>query len=448
MSLYRFPQRWLLALAVLLFGKPSRADDAARPTLFLSCPQECFGDYLRQELSYFDFVRDRHQADWTLFIVRQTAANGGMRTTLSVLPRPAPPSPPEPEAAARAMHAARDEPLTPPPRLGPPVTRAVSSPAGATDDEQRRQVLDAALWALYSTLFSTEHASAFRVSLPGRGGDTLSHLDDPWDYWVIVPELAGMAEASNRSQFAQIDAVLTLRRITQLDKLTLVGAYGRQLTRFILEDGTDARGDVPMWDLSAVYARSVREHWAIGSTFTGEGDAFENLKAHVHFAPVVEYNVFPYAQNATAQLRVAYQAGVWTNWYEEPNVLGKTRELRPYHALTLIADINQQWGSIQLGSQLNSFFDQPDQLRLSGVAEVSLQLFEGFALNVSGTVAWIRDQISLRAREVSDVELLLGTSQLPATYDLATEIGFSYTFGSVHNTIVNPRFGRLDLVEP
>jgi len=48
---------------------------------------------------------------------------------------------------------------------------------------------------------------------------------------------------------------------------------------------------------------------------------------------------------------------------------------------------------------------------------------------------------------VSDVELLLGTTQLPATYDITTEIGFSYTFGSVHNTIVNPRFGRLDLAD-
>jgi len=436
----------LLVFVLILSRTPPAGAEARRPTLFLSCPQGCFDDYLRQQLSYFDLVRDRHQADWTLFIVRQAAASGGERTTLTVFPRPVPPSPPEPEGAARSMRDDRGEPSAPA-RHGPPVSREVTSRPGATEDEQRQQVLDAALQALYLALFSTEHAPAFRLSLPGREGNTLSQLDDPWNYWVIAPELAGAAEASNRSQLAQLEAALTLRRITDLDKLTLMVAYARYFSRYILEDGTDARGDIPTWDFNAVYARSVGSQWALGSTVTGEGDPFENLKVHVHFGPVVEYNFFPYAQNATAQLRVAYQAGLWANWYDELSVLGELRELRPYHALALIADINQPWGSIQLGTQLNSFIDQPAQLRWGGVAEVSLQLFEGFALNVSGNVAWIRDQISLRGREVTDVELLLGTTQLPATYDIGTEIGFSYTFGSVHNTIVNPRFGRLDLVE-
>jgi hypothetical protein len=363
------------------------------------------------------------------------------------VPRPQPPEPPRGPGGARALRRPHEEAHEPPARQGPPLSREVTSPPGATEDAQRQQVLDAALWALYSTLFSTEHAKAFRLSLPGRGGEALSQLEDPWDYWVITPELSGSLEAANRSQLGHITTTLTLRRITESHKLYLMGLYGRNFSSYVLEDGTQVSGDVPTWDFRAVYARSLGEHWALGSTLTGEGDTFENLKAHLNYGPVLEYNLFPYSQNARAQLRAAYQAGVWVNWYEEASLGGKLREARPYHALGLIADVNQQWGSIQLGAQLNSFLDQPEQLRLSGVAEGSLQLFEGFALNVSGSVAWIRDQISLRAREVSDTELLLGTSQLPASYDLRTEVAFSYAFGSVHNTIVNPRFGRLDLMD-
>src|SRR5690606_32900747 len=106
---------------------------------------------------------------------------------------------------------------------------------------------------------------------------------------------------------------------------------------------------------------------------------------------------------------------------------------------------NQPWGSVQLGTQLNSFLDAPDQLRLRGVAEMSLQPLEGFALTLALYGSWIRDQISLRAEQVSDVDLLLGAQQLPSDFSVSGELIFSYSFGSIHNTIVNPRFGRLDL---
>jgi hypothetical protein len=45
------------------------------------------------------------------------------------------------------------------------------------------------------------------------------------------------------------------------------------------------------------------------------------------------------------------------------------------------------------------------------------------------------------------VDLLLGTAEQETSFDLQLELGIVYTFGSIHNTIVNPRFGRLDLQE-
>ena len=110
-----------LALAAVLFCASAASVEPRRPTLFLSCPQGCFEDYLRQQLSYFDLVRDRNQADWTLFMVRQVAAHGGQRTTLTVLPRPTPPSPPEPEGGASSIRGDRDDPMTLSERNGLPV---------------------------------------------------------------------------------------------------------------------------------------------------------------------------------------------------------------------------------------------------------------------------------------------------------------------------------------
>jgi hypothetical protein len=48
---------------------------------------------------------------------------------------------------------------------------------------------------------------------------------------------------------------------------------------------------------------------------------------------------------------------------------------------------------------------------------------------------------------VTDVELLLWTVEQPTDFTFELEFSFTYTFGSTHNTIVNPRFDRVDLEE-
>jgi hypothetical protein len=38
-------------------------------------------------------------------------------------------------------------------------------------------------------------------------------------------------------------------------------------------------------------------------------------------------------------------------------------------------------------------------------------------------------------------EILLRQKQLNTAYELAGNIGITYTFGSIYNNVVNPRFG-------
>jgi hypothetical protein len=422
--------------------------EARSPRIFLSCPQSCFEPYLKQELNYFDVVRDRHEADFLLLIVRQRAAGGGERITLTVLLQPLPLADLSPPSGTpvRARHGeVRRQNAVAPAR--PSYTRELYSPPGAPAELTRKMLLGAVVGALFVELADTEHQSAFSVVLKRRNGRELSQIDDPWDYWTVTPATDGNVELGRGFHFAYLDSSLTLRRTTDKDKLRLRGSYSRQFSRFHLEDGSNVRGDVYGWAGRALYARSLGKHWALGSAGTVASREYENLKTHTHFGPVLELNIFPYDRNASEQLRMAYQAGVWTNWYFEPNVAGRMRESRHYQALTMIADLNQRWGTVQLAVQLNSFLNEPKLARLASTASLNLQLFEGFALNLLGGASWIGDQISLRRHPLSDVELLLATAQQPTDYSVTFEFGFSYTFGSVHNTIVNPRFGRLDLEE-
>jgi hypothetical protein len=112
-----------------------------------------------------------------------------------------------------------------------------------------------------------------------------------------------------------------------------------------------------------------------------------------------------------------------------------------------VIDVNQSWGSMQWIGQVNEFLDEPHQYRVSGGAILSIRLFEGLAISLEGKAALVRDLINLRQRSVTDNELLLWTVQQPTRFTFGGILSITYTFGSTHNTIVNPRFARVDLEE-
>lgn len=407
---------WALSLSCLV-ARPAQAD-VQRPKLHLGCPQTCFEDYLRQELSYFDIVRDREQSDFALLIVRQKAANGGERITLQL---------------SRAD--------------GSEVPRVVSTPPAAQAEQVREQLRNEVVAMLYDPLSTGPHRTAFRMTLPRRVDGSLSSLVDPWDHWVMSPELKGFVDTESNFQFVELHGALTLRRITEHHRLRFRGGYVQRINRFVVEDGSEVIGNVSAWSGRMTYARAVGRRFALGFAATESASEVENLRGHAHGGAVAEVNLFPYSENVNQQVRFAYQAGPWFNWYLDTTRSGLLHEVRPYHALTAVADANQPWGSVQWALQFNSLIDEPGKWRLGSAAVASLRVFEGFAVVLQGRAALVRDQLGLRARPLTDNEILLGNVEQKTNHQIQLEFGVSYTFGSVHDTIVNPRFGRLDLEE-
>jgi hypothetical protein len=423
------------ALLVLIgaFCRGAAADTAEPPPrLYLNCTVECQEPYLRQALSYFDLVRDRYLAEYELLIAAQANASGGTAYTVTLLRRAS--AAPSTLSAAAHTAVARG-------------TRQVTRARGQAPSAFREQLLDAALHLLYAETTGSRHQSHFRLSLPPRSNDTLASLVDPWDYWVIIPELTGEGEGGSGYHSVEVGGAVTVRRITDRHKLRLRLGHWQAFSAFVFEDGSAISGNTYGIDSNAVYARSLGDHFALGATGTFRTSKYENLKLHAHYGPVLEANAFPYAQNATRQLRFVYQVGVWYNEYFERNAQGRWSELQYYHALSSIADVNQAWGSVQLAAQLNSFIREPSRLRLSLGGQLTLLLLEGLALELEGETSWVKDQISVRQRALEDREVLLFTAEQPTRFIFEFTLGFSYAFGSVHNTIVNPRFGRIDLTE-
>lgn len=435
-----------LTLAGTLGGEGSLlAAEAAGPKLFLNCATDCFEPYLRQELSNFDLVRDRHQASFEILIAAQPAGSGGTTYSVTLFERQREPPDLGSLPRGRTGGPARQESV---PRAAPSASaRRVTRRPAQAEVEFRAELLDVVLRLLYAAVIDTPNEARFRLSLPPRSGEALEQLRDPWDYWVLIPELEGEGEAGSGYYFAEVGGNLTVRRITDRHKLRLRLSYWRTLSAFEFEDGSSISGDVYGFAANGVYARSLGARYAVGLTGTVRSSEFDNLEVHAHYGPVFEMNLFPYTENASRQLRLLYQVGLWYNDYFETNAEGERLELRHYHAATAVADVNQPWGSVQVAAQLNSFLQQPAQFRLALGGQLTLLLFEGFSLQFEGRSEWVRDQINVRGRPLGDSEILLFTAEQPTRFTLEATFGFSYAFGSVHNTIVNPRFGRIDLNE-
>jgi hypothetical protein len=63
------------------------------------------------------------------------------------------------------------------------------------------------------------------------------------------------------------------------------------------------------------------------------------------------------------------------------------------------------------------------------------------ALQISGGIAHINDQVNLKKGDISEADRLLELRELSTQYRIQGGIGLTYTFGSIYNNVVNPRFG-------
>lgn len=388
----------------------------AQNKLFLNCPQGCFEDFLRQDLNYFDFVRDRFLGDFQILINTQPTGNGGFRFNIR-------------------LFNGSNKPLD--------SLAYVTRPA-EPDAEIRVQVCNYIKILLVRHIKNKDFYEKLQINIPKRSSDSLSHLRDPWRYWVFSPEVNGWGEGESNYYMYRLAAVLNVRKITEKHRFTLNTEYNNRAVAYRLADKNNPRGNVTELRITPLYAYSVSEHVSLGAVSRLQNEQFRNIRYHISTAPLVEYNFYPYSQNISRQLRWVNQAGGWYNQYYFLTVNDKMQELRYYYRTSLIADANQPWGSVQAGLHFNFFMDRPQQHRAFLNLNTTLRMLKGLSLRLQGQVSYIKDQISLVKEPFDDTVYILYLQQLPTLFNFWSEFGVVYTFGSIHNTIVNPRFGQVD----
>jgi hypothetical protein len=275
----------------------------------------------------------------------------------------------------------------------------------------------------------------------GAGKDAKAAEKDRWNLWVYRISANGYGSGEKSDNFVSLNGSLSANRTTEMWK-AVVGAnanYGQ--SRFILSDGSKFNSYSHSYGFNDLLVKSLSSHWSAGQRASWTSSTFLNQSHSIRFAPAIEYNIFPYSQSTRRQLTLQYSAGINHFRYQDTTIFDKLSEVRADQTLTASIDLKQPWGSVSSSLEGAAYIDDFTKRHLIFFNSLDLHLFKGFSFFSFGQLSLLRDQLYLPRGDLSDQDRLLRQRQLATSYTYFVNLGLSYSFGSIFNNIVNPRFG-------
>ena len=394
----------------------SQARAQAPLKVFIDC-EACFADFLRTEITFVDHVRERSEAVVHVLVTRADTASDGREYTLAFI--------------GLGPFAGTDRTL-----------RTVTTSADA-EDVIRRQLATALRIGLLDYLVSAGVPQDLALTVrPGASGQPAGPAADRWRAWVFSLRGSAAFDGEESSRERHLGVEVGADRITPEWKVTLGLEIEHEREEFDLDEDDPVEVERRERDFQWLVVKALGDHLSVGAEGDIESSTFDNRKLSVSAAPAVEYNFFPYSMYTRRQLRALYAIGVQHNDYYELTLLGRLRETRPQHEISLAFEQRERWGSLLARTEWSQYLHDTSKTRLETEARVGLRVARGFSIETELSATRLRDQITLPARGATPEEMLLRLRQLESGYEYAVAVGLTYTFGSIFSSIVNPRFGR------
>jgi hypothetical protein len=387
------------------------------------CP--CDLDFLRREVAFIEYMRDRADAQvHVLFSSQQTGAGGTAYSMFLI--------------GLREFANVVD-------------TLRFASEPGQTRDSTQRTIVRYMKMGLVRYLAHTPTASRITVSVAGdSSGSTTATADpprDPWDFWVFRTSIGAFADGEKSRSFVSSNGSLTASRTTAMWKTRIEAFASYDQSRFTFEPSEEFPNGRVRKDYSysssgsAMQVRSLGNHFSAGAISSAAAGTRRNLDIALRAGPALEWSLFPYPESARRQFTMLYSAGVNHFEYREVTLYLRTSETRPDHTLLVSYEFTQPWGSASASLSGQQFLDNGSFYAGSAFGNANIRLFRGFSLNFFFSAATIYNQIYVALGDATDEEILLNRRQLQTPYRFFGDISLVYSFGSIFNTIVNPRFG-------
>ena len=381
--------------------------------VFIDC-NFCDQDFIKQEVTNLSYVRDRLLADVHVQLLSQNTGSGGDMFTFFFY--------------GQNDLAGVDDTLT------------MSTDLNNTNDEIRRKQIRTMELGLVRYMLKRGYHDQITIGFVGEDNIESEQEVDKWHNWVFRINGNGGVNGEKQYNNFRLSGGFNIDRVTEKWKIESGFWTNHRRNIYYFENDTVVNVQKSTWvDLSTV--RSISEHVSVGVFTSSFSSIFENYKVNATITPAIEYNFFPYSESTKKQIRAVYKIGGRHNEYHEETIYNRTEETLLFQELGVAAEFQEKWGSINGSVRGSHYFHNVDINRVNFRLGLNLRLFKGFSWRISGNLALIHDQISLPLGDASEEDVLLSQRQLQTGYRYWVNTGFSYTFGSIYNSVVNPRFG-------
>lgn len=383
--------------------------------VFLDC-SFCDGDFMRKEINYVNYVRDRMLADVHILATSQSTGSGGREYTFNFI-------------GLKKFE-------------GQENSMSVTVRADATEVERREARAKHLKFGLMPYVAQTPLVDDLVIEYKGvvDSIQVEEAVVDRWDYWVLRMEANGWFSGQELYKSKDLGANFSANRITEKWKIENWSNFSYNENSYVLDSVTTINNSNQSFYIESSAIRAINNHWSAGFIGTANSSTFRNIQFQFRANPAIEYNVFKYADFTRKQIRLQYRFTYNHFEYLDTTIYNQIQEGILSHSFSVSAEFTQPWGSISFSSRASQYLHDPSFRRLDLWASVSWRVAKGLSINAYGNIEFIRDQINLPLDGASDVDILTQQQQLATQYSYWGRLGFSYTFGSMYNNIVNPRF--------
>jgi len=396
-------------------GVDTKSDSLRKDALlvYMEMTDNKTNDYIRKEIPYINYVRDIRDAAVYILSTKQRTGAGGNEFTYFLV----------------GQHS----------NAGMYDTLSFVTAPDATFEEIREKEVNTLKLGLIRYIARTPLAKYIQINFSQPLSETVS--TDKWDSWVFKAQLSGWFDGQQTYNSSNLYGRFTANRVTEDWKINLRASYSYGIEKFVIDEET-IRSETNSKAISALVVKSISDHWSYGGTVYLGSSIYSNLDRALSIMPGIEYDIFPYSQSTRKQLRILYSIGYNYFNYTDTTIYDKTEEGHAQHSINLAYSVVQKWGQIDLSSEYSNYFYDWSKNNLSVFGSFSLRIAKGLQLNFGGGASIIHDQLGLAKSGVTTEDILLKKKELATQFQYWGNFGFSYTFGSIYNNVVNPRFGN------
>jgi hypothetical protein len=386
--------------------------DLSELKVYLDC-QSCDQGFLIQQINNIEFVRDRQLADVHVMFTSQTTGAGGTAERLQFI-------------GLGAFKHLSD------------ILVYTTQPTNSLD-ENRQLALKYMEIGLVRFRLEAGQEELLTIEVKKEEKKEKTQKEDPWDSWVFSINAGGWANGEETKNTINFNGNLNAKRITEKNKFEARAGVNRTKEVYKYDDVKTVSQKQNYW-INAQEIISINDHFSYGFFADAGNSIYSNYKLYTVLKSGLEYDLFEYADAFNKQAIMAYNVGARYNDYYDTTVYNQTEEVLAFQEVTIGGTVKQDWGNMSSTLTYQNYLNDFNLNSVSLWLNFRVRLFKGFSWRFNGQINLTQNQVNIAKQGASIEDVLLQQQQLGSGYSYWMNTGINYSFGSMYNSVVNPRF--------